>query len=191
MKRLLIFGFLAGLLGLSMGSNRAYSQLIPAPSDSLTAQTATNAVDDEAPIPVPSPELAPLPAQSQPEIVPPSSGYPTPAHSANAKLPPYYGSTVVPGINYGATAWQPGGYSARRGRPYYYTTPGRTRPLYSVHEMSGTAWGIDHSVYRYHFGPGHYRRSEGGHYRFPYYTYRAPWYFPGHPIYNRDTNRPW
>jgi Fur family ferric uptake transcriptional regulator len=46
-------------------------------------------------------------------------------------------------------------------------------------------------ISRHNFGPGYYRHSEGGHYRFPYYTYRAPWYFPGHPIYNRDTNRPW
>jgi hypothetical protein len=45
--------------------------------------------------------------------------------------------------------------------------------------------------YAYHFGPGWYRRQEAGHYRFPYYTYRAPWYFPGHPSYNRDTNIPW
>jgi hypothetical protein len=97
----------------------------------------------------------------------------------------------VPGVNYGPSAWQPGGYTARRGRPYYYTSPGRNSPLYSVHEYAGTPWAFDHSAYQYHFGPGYYRHSEGGSYRFPYYTYRAPWYFPGHPIYNRDTNRPW
>jgi len=45
--------------------------------------------------------------------------------------------------------------------------------------------------YDYHFGPGYYRAQEYGHYRFPYYSYRRPWYFPGHPSYNRDTNFPW
>lgn len=45
--------------------------------------------------------------------------------------------------------------------------------------------------YLYHFGPGYYRYQEAGHYRFPYYSYRRPWYFPGHPSYNRDTNIPW
>jgi hypothetical protein len=47
------------------------------------------------------------------------------------------------------------------------------------------------SPYDYHFGPGFYRYQEAGHYRFPYYSYRRPWYFPGHPSYNRDTNIPW
>ncbi len=45
--------------------------------------------------------------------------------------------------------------------------------------------------YLYHFGPGFYRYQEAGHYSFPYYSYRRPWYFPGHPSYNRDTNIPW
>ncbi len=45
--------------------------------------------------------------------------------------------------------------------------------------------------YLYHFGPGFYRFQEAGHYSFPYYSYRRPWYFPGHPSYNRDTNIPW
>lgn len=45
--------------------------------------------------------------------------------------------------------------------------------------------------YLYHFGPGFYRYQEAGHYSFPYYSYRRPWYFPGHPSYNRDTNVPW
>ncbi|MDB5387469.1 MAG: hypothetical protein JWM11_3115 [Planctomycetaceae bacterium] len=45
--------------------------------------------------------------------------------------------------------------------------------------------------YLYHFGPGFYRYQEAGHYRFPYYSYRRPWYYPGHPSYNRDTNIPW
>ena len=45
--------------------------------------------------------------------------------------------------------------------------------------------------YTHHFGPGYYRSGEFGHYRFPYYSYRRPWYDVGHPVYVRDTNLPW
>lgn len=45
--------------------------------------------------------------------------------------------------------------------------------------------------YTYHFGPGFYRSNEFGHYRFPYYSYRRPWYDVGHPVRVRDTNLPW
>lgn len=45
--------------------------------------------------------------------------------------------------------------------------------------------------YEYHYGPGYYRSGEYGHFRFPYYSYRRPWYFPGFSGYNRDTNLPW
>lgn len=45
--------------------------------------------------------------------------------------------------------------------------------------------------YSYHFGPGYYRNNEFGHYRFPYYSYRRPWYDVGHPVRVRDTNLPW
>lgn len=45
--------------------------------------------------------------------------------------------------------------------------------------------------YAFHFGPGYYRSGEFGHYRFPYYSYRRPWYDVGHPVYVRDTNLPW
>jgi len=69
-------------------------------------------------------------------------------------------------------SWQPGGYENRVGSPYYYSAPG-TDP------------------YTYHYGPGFYRSGEHGHYRFPYYSYRRPWYYPGQPVYNRDTNLPW
>lgn len=45
--------------------------------------------------------------------------------------------------------------------------------------------------YTYHFGPGFYRSNEFGHDRFPYYSYRRPWYDVGHPVRVRDTNLPW
>jgi len=54
--------------------------------------------------------------------------------------------------------------------------------------MSGGAGG---DPYQYHFGPGYYRSGEHGHFRFPFYSYRRPWYHPGFAGYNRDTNLPW
>ncbi len=54
--------------------------------------------------------------------------------------------------------------------------------------MSGGAGG---DPYQYHFGPGFYRSGEYGHFRFPFYSYRRPWYHPGFAGYNRDTNLPW
>lgn len=54
--------------------------------------------------------------------------------------------------------------------------------------MSGGAGG---DPYQYHFGPGYYRSGEYGHFRFPFYSYRRPWYHPGFAGYNRDTNLPW
>jgi hypothetical protein len=42
-----------------------------------------------------------------------------------------------------------------------------------------------------HFGPGYHRYTMEGHVRYPYYSYRRPWYTPGHPSFNRDLNLPW
>ncbi len=55
----------------------------------------------------------------------------------------------------------------------------------------GAGSGNPNDPYVYHFGPGFHRHSNYGHYRFPYYNYRAPWYFSGSPSYHRDTNHPW
>lgn len=36
-------------------------------------------------------------------------------------------------------------------------------------------------------GPGgvsFYQPPQTGHPRYPYYSYRAPWYYPGHPVHN-------
>jgi len=80
-----------------------------------------------------------------------------------------------PGPSYGA----PGGYEARLGSPYYYHTP------------NGGQYVVTGNPYNDHFGPGFHRSQLHGHYRFPYYTYRAPWYYPGRAVYNRDTNMAW
>lgn len=52
-------------------------------------------------------------------------------------------------------------------------------------------WATGGDPYSWHFGPGFYRHAEHGHFRFPYYSYRRPWYYPGQPIFNRDTNFAW
>ncbi|MFQ5733683.1 MAG: hypothetical protein ACE5KM_17235 [Planctomycetaceae bacterium] len=124
-----------------------------------------------------------------------------------------FGTDPVPGY------WQPGGDEGRVGSPYYYSIPardgwhgaayghrrhhaacdcGRSRRLghygydhavRSGHVHDHRAWTVD--PYTYHFGPGYYRYTEHGHYRFPYYSYRRPWYYPGPPVFNRDTNFAW
>jgi len=111
--------------------------------------------------------------------------------------------------------WQPGGYEARIGSPYYYsavdygaidgysTDVNQYSPNFGV-DRFGVDWGspwiwsgygqagyVYGDEYTNHFGPGYYRHFDHGYYRFPYYTYRSPWYFPGHAVYSRDTNFAW
>lgn len=87
----------------------------------------------------------------------------------------YAGSAYGIGGQYGA----PGGYEARVGSPAYY------------HDPAGGQYQVSGDPYQDHYGPGFHRGSLHGHYRFPYYNYRAPWYFPGRAVYNRDTNFAW
>ncbi len=75
--------------------------------------------------------------------------------------------------------WAPGGYEARVGSPAYF------------HDPAGGQFVMSGNPYSDHFGPGFQRHSLHGHYRFPYYNYRAPWYFPGKAVYNRNTNFAW
>ncbi len=56
--------------------------------------------------------------------------------------------------------------------------------------IAGGNFGGD-DLYTTHFGAGYHRNTVQGHYRFPYYSYRRPWYFQGPPSYNRDTNLAW
>lgn len=79
----------------------------------------------------------------------------------------------------GGAHWASGGYEARSGSPVYY------------HDPAGGQYQVSGDPYQDHFGPGFHRSSLYGHYRFPYYNYRAPWYFPGRAVYNRDTNLAW
>lgn len=75
--------------------------------------------------------------------------------------------------------WAPGGYEARIGSPYLY------------HDPNGGQFVNTGNPYYDHYGPGFHRHQIYGHYRFPYYNYRAPWYYPGRAVYNRDTNLHW
>lgn len=83
----------------------------------------------------------------------------------------------------------------RVGNPYYWNAPGSPSVGadggtfgWNGSNWNGYGWG---DAYSYHFGPGFHRNANYGHYRFPYHTYRAPWYFKGPVSYNRDTNYPW
>jgi hypothetical protein len=155
------------------------------------------AVDGAAPMETVQPPVV-IDVEPSPHMVPAGPRHDEP------ELPPIvrprYGSVLtngaympvpIPPRPAGTASWLPGGREGRVGSPYYYSAPGQDGPLYVVHGGRGVPWGYNHSVFEYHFGPGFYRDGEAGHYRFPYYTYRAPWYSPGPPIYNRFTNRPW
>ncbi len=96
-----------------------------------------------------------------------------PAPAPGLMAPGVGGAGYGPGPGMGAPF--AGGYGGGFGAPSYAAMPGQ----------------LPGDPYYYHFGPGFYRYQEAGHYRFPYYSYRRPWYFPGHPSYNRDTNIPW
>lgn len=91
------------------------------------------------------------------------------------------GQMPLPAGSYSANGphWAPGGYEARVGSPAYY------------HDPSGGQYVVSGNPYTDHFGPGFQRNSLHGHYRFPYYNYRAPWYYPGRAVYNRNTNFAW
>jgi hypothetical protein len=92
----------------------------------------------------------------------------------DASTLPYSGMVATNGPH-----WAPGGYEPRIGSPAYFYDP------------SGGQYVVTGDPYYDHFGPGFQRHSVHGHYRFPYYNYRAPWYFPGRAVYNRNTNFAW
>ncbi len=93
---------------------------------------------------------------------------------------------------------QPGGFANRIGSPYYYTGQNAyghpvAAPQAGAHGDAGFGAGAagGGDVYSTHFGPGFHRSRQSGHYRFPYYSYRRPWYHVGPPAYAADTNLPW
>ncbi|HID24026.1 MAG TPA: hypothetical protein EYP14_16715 [Planctomycetaceae bacterium] len=62
--------------------------------------------------------------------------------------------------------------------PTYYYVPAIYTPVF-----------IDATSF--HFGLAGYWAYGPGHFRFPYYSYRRPWYFPGLPVFNRNTGLVW
>jgi len=102
-----------------------------------------------------------------------STGYPAAVPYAE------HSGTVYEGGSSTGSHWAPGGYEPRTGSPVYY------------HDPAGGQYETTGDPYHDHFGPGFHQDSLHGHYRFPYYNYRAPWYYPGRAVYNRDTNFPW
>jgi hypothetical protein len=140
--------------------------------------------------PIAGPPPSPAPHVTAPQYyVPPPSG-PTVlaprtqewanrgSPSAGGGYPAYSTPGAGPGAGVGPF-WAPGGYEPRIGSPYYY------------HDPNGGQFVVTGNPYYDHYGPGFHRHSLHGHYRFPYYNYRAPWYYPGRAVYNRDTNQPW
>lgn len=124
----------------------------------------------------------PIPSTPAPSYVAPS--YAAPNDTTPEPYAPGYFSQPAPAQNTvsGPGGHLPGGPYGVPGSPYYYT-PQSYDPA-----RAGYGGG---DPYTFHFGPGFYRSYEYGHNRFPYYSYRRPWYFPGHTSYNRDTNMPW
>jgi len=155
--------------------------------------------------------LPPPPPSSARKAKPQVQPQPDPAtqnrDALTRPVPGYRGGGYVKGGN---QYWLPNNVVPQVGSPYYYSatqgpggTYGMTAP--SVGVRPGQTWyggnneanvgqqtrALSIDPYTKHFGPGFYRSNEYGHYRFPSYSYRRPWYNPGAPTYNRDTNFRW
>lgn len=151
----------------------------PAPPTSATFAPGVQSavplgVNDIPPSPLaPIPDSATSSVPSSQPVAPISPG--TSSYYANGGSGPlpYSGSPT------GAIYRTPGGYEARIGSPYHYFDP------------NGGQYVVTGDPYYDHWGPGFHRQSLHGHYRFPYYNYRAPWYYPGRAVYQRDTNFAW
>ena len=123
-----------------------------------------------------APVVSPVPAGSA--AWPGTTGY---ANSPGGYAGSAYGSMMNGFTDYEGAGphWAPGGYEARVGSPAYY------------HDPAGGEYVVTGNPDYDHFGPGFQRHSLHGHYRYPYYNYRTPWYYPGRAVYNRNTNFAW
>jgi hypothetical protein len=169
-RLVLIVSWGIGIGGLAAADVGAADPPPPAPGIDGPADHQTSPV----PVPQPaaprasSPGAASLP--DAPAWTPPSTiAWPSPNGGT-------WGAGPAAGIG---AFYAPGGNEPRVGSPYYY------------HAVDGGQYTVTGNPYYDHFGPGFQRHSLHGHYRFPYYNYRAPWYYPGRAVYNRDTNMPW
>lgn len=119
----------------------------------------------------------------RPTTLGPQGAFPYAAdpYAAEGMFPPYGPAP------YGPDAYGPDAYGPAPFGPAPYGPPALApAPFAGDPALMGAG-----DPYEYHFGPGFQRHETVGHYRFPYYNYRAPWYFPGHAVFNRDTNFPW
>lgn len=140
----------------------------------ISLAEAVDRVSEANPLPpAPGKEVSEVISASQAITSPSVNFSPSPATAPVVTIP---GAGPGPGVG---PFWAPGGYEARQGSPYLY------------HDPRGGQYVITGNPYVDHWGPGFHRHSLHGHYRFPYYTYRAPWYYPGRAVYNRDTNFAW
>lgn len=154
------------------------------PTPIVPANPAAPVVQPAAPAGVVNSDIPPPPvvgSPSSPVLQSPPASYYSPV---TPNVSAYYGSQGGYSQGYagnatGAIYGTPGGYEARIGSPYHYYDP------------NGGQFVVTGDPYYDHWGPGFHRQSLYGHYRFPYYNYRAPWYYPGRAVYNRDTNFAW
>lgn len=158
--------------------------------------------------PQPDPAASGQP-QPQAQMQPPAN---QPAANPDVLTNPVPGYQGGPYVRGGNQYWLPNNTVPQVGSPYYYSATqgaggvyGMTSPKVGI--RAGQTWfgGYDEAntgmqtqslmgagdPYTRHFGPGFYRSNEYGHYYFPSYSYRRPWYNPGAPTYNRDTNYRW
>lgn len=167
----------------AMTTNNWYGMVLAAASV-LVAQTASAGCNCGVP-PAPMASMGQPQWGRQPMYSPPMYGQspwmsPTPLTEMSPQ-PAYSSPGGYSGSAVGMAGphWAPGGYEGRTGSPVYY------------HDPAGGQYVVTGNPYYDHFGPGFHRDSLYGHYRFPYYNYRAPWAFPGRAVYNRDTNLAW
>jgi len=104
----------------------------------------------------------------------------------------YYGGGNMNGSYSGMNGYAGNnGYNGYNQYNYNYAGSAYGSNYGSNYSGGAGAGGAGGDPMSYHFGPGYYRSGEYGHFRFPYYSYRRPWYHPGFAGYNRDTNLPW
>ena len=73
---------------------------------------------------------------------------------------------------------------------YYYQQPYQVTQLSPVTYVDPAGVAAMQSGYANQFGPMSNARGEMGHVRYPYYSYRRPWYFPGQPSFNVTIDGP-
>jgi hypothetical protein len=156
-----------------------------------------------------SPGLAPQSGAPRPRFTVPSTGVPfNPSQPSQSQVAP--APTPIPENEYRGTlprATSPAPYT--QSTPYAPTAPyfGSSTPHVPQRVAAGYQpdQGVDPSLY-YNDGGAYGGRypdpvgqpyywgnagGMGGHIRYPYYSYRRPWYNAGPAVYNFDTNIHW